>query len=324
MRIVTIIIFFAFIFSCSEKKQSLLKPIKFTKIDSLSGLNEIRGFIKEADSSLINFLCIAPNKYNPEYYSKSNWKNKLDSIFSQFSFPKGDFDNNGYTDLIITGEPYSYSFKVMAIMNFGKENYSVIPLTLSDINDYPIYPKLIYKNGIPVVELYSLYNFSDDVENDISKRTLIYKYDRFIDYNEPSEDYQISQIEFSSSACLGTCPVFELIINENSKSSFIAKYYNFSKNKKINSKGEEGYFETMINKENYSEICEIINYLQVKNLSDFYVAQGTDQPSCILRIHFNDGTVKTIEDYGKFGTNGLHFLYEKLSDLRFNQEWMKI
>ena len=321
MRILTIIIIICLAFSCSEKKNTRTEIRKKTEIDSISGLNEIREFVKKIDSSSNKFLCIMPTKYNTELYANSMIRKRLDSMFSDFSFIKEDFDNNGLTDLIVTGESYNNDFRVIGIMSLGKGEYSIIPLTLSDFKDSPVYPKLVYKNKMPVIELYSFSRPFENSDNGISKATLVYKYGIFIDYNDPSEDYQISKIEYKAEGCFGACPVFELILNENTESVFKAKYYNFNRDLKIEYGKEEGCFEVMIDKEKYNEICQIINYLQIKNLSHSYFSGGTDQPSCTLSVYFTDGTIKTIEDYGKTGTNGLRYLYRKLSDLRFNQEW---
>ncbi|GAB4161545.1 MAG: hypothetical protein Tsb0033_19190 [Winogradskyella sp.] len=328
MRIIKIIILLSLFFSCKEKNKGQIEILEKTKIDSISSINEIRQFLKTADSSLINFSYVTPQSFakGKRFMNKylSEQKQKLESLFSDSTHLKEDFDKNGYTDLIITGEYYSNSFEVMVLMNYGKEKYSVIPLTLSHYNEFSIYPKLVYRNNLPVIELYSIPKAFESTENGLSIKRLVYKYGTFVDYTETVEEYQISRIEFSANACYGTCPVFELDINENTQSLFRAKYHNFSKKREIDPNKEEGAFETIIKRDDFNEICEIINFLQVKNLNEYYRTGGMHQPSCTLKVHFSDGTQKTIEDYGKKGTNGLHFLYEKLSDLRFNQEWNKM
>ena len=322
MRPATILLLLALVFSCSKQQRATIKEP--TAIDSISGLKDMRNFVKLADSNLTRFVCKAPKFHGEDIYILSNTKRLLDSMFPNFEVIKEDFDNNGYTDLIVTGSYSHHSFDVLAIMSHGKDQYKTIPLTLSLTNDFPVYPKLVYKKERPAIELYSHSNFSWPSDNGIGKRTLVFKYDNFIDYTEPTETYQISQIEYSTSGCLGTCPIFELIVNEQTKSTFIAKYYNFSKKRAIANQKEEGTFETTIDSDDYIEICQIINDLQVKRLSDFYISGGTCQPTSTLKVHFTDGTVKTIEDYGKIGTNGLYVLYGKLADLRFNQDWEKL
>ena len=322
MKPAIILLLLALVLSCSKQQRTTIK--EHTAIDSIAGLKDMRNFVKLADSTLTRFVCKAPKFHGEDIYTHSKTKHLLDSMFPNFEVIKEDFDNNGYTDLIVTGSYSHHSFDVLAIMSHGKNQYKTIPLTLSLTNDFPVYPKLVYKKEKPAIALYSHANFADEENNGIGKRTLVYKYDNFIDYTEPTETYQISQIEYSTSGCLGTCPIFELIVNDQVKSTFIAKYYNFSKERFIANQKEEGIFETTIDKDDYAEICQIINELQVKRLSDFYFSGGTCQPSSTLKVHFADGTTKTIEDYGKIGTNGLYVLYGKLADLRFNQDWEKL
>ena len=324
MRAVIYIILFSFFLSCSKDKNNSTKLIKRTKIDSLSNLNEIRNFVKTVDSSLVDFICISPHTYLEKNSKLSQKLQKIESDIPYFVSLKEDFDQNGYSDLILTGEYYKGCFNVIAIMNFGSDKYSVVPLTNEYNNPIPVYPKLIYKNEIPIVELYTLPRAFQNVENDMYVQRLIYNYDRFLDYNEIQEEYKISQIEFNTTGCFGSCPVFDLEINKNSKSVFIAKYHNFNQKLKADLEKQEGTFETIIDKNDYKELCQILNFLQIKKFNDFYASGGTCQPSCTLKVYFDNGTVKTIEDYGKNGTVGLNFLYKKLSDLRFNQQWTKI
>ena len=121
MRTLITIILFALLYSCSEKKNTLAIPIKFTKIDSISKVPELRQFIKKADSSLSTFLYRSPKfcDVGSNHYILT-LKRRLDSMFPDFTFIKEDFDRNGYTDLVVTGEYYQNSFKVITIMNFGK------------------------------------------------------------------------------------------------------------------------------------------------------------------------------------------------------------
>lgn len=325
MRIKIFILLFIVTYACSKKENTQQTPAKFTEIDRIYNLRELRQFIQKSDSSLTNFLCRSPKFYGQnkrnEYVSKM--KQKVDSMFSDFTFIKEDLDSNGYTDLVITGEYYLNSLDVLAIMNHGSKNYSIIPLTLNSY-DFPIYPKIAYKNKVPVIELYSGNFSTKNSESDIAKQTLVYKFGIFIEYTEPSEEYEISKIEFNTSGCHGACPIFDLTLNENSISKFTAKHYNFSKKPIVYGQSEEGKFETVIHKKEYDEICQIINYLQIKTLDDSYFLFKMHQPSCKLSVHFTDGSIKTIDDYGKVGTNGLNFLYKKLHELRFNQDWKKI
>ena len=278
---------FILLCSCLERKNTVYKPKIYTKVDSISSLPELRQFVKSADSSLQTFLCKSPKFYGMNSSNKvATLKHRLDSMFPHFSYIKEDFDNNGYTDLVVTGEYYENELRVLAIMNDGKEKYTVIPLNLRHQDDFPTYPKLVYKNRIPTIELYSSYNFAEVSENGISKTTLRYKFGAFIDYVKPSKAYEITNIEFKATGCHGRCPIFELNINENAISIFTAKHYNFSKESIVDNKGEEGRFETIIRNKNFTELCDILSYLQIKNYRDDYFSGSFHDPSCTLKSLF--------------------------------------
>ncbi|MGH1384691.1 DUF6438 domain-containing protein [Kordia sp.] len=325
MRILICFVLFVSLYACSKGKNISYKPSTFTKVDSISSLPELRQFIKNADSSLQTFLCRSPKFYgisSNEFVTR--FKRRLDSMFPDFTFIKEDFDGNGYTDLVVTGEYFENRLEVLAIMNYGRETYTVIPLDLRRAEDFPTYPKLVYKNKTPVIELYSSYNFAPIQENGISKNTLVYKFGSFIDYMELSETYQISKIEFRANGCHGACGVFELVLNDDLNATFKAEHYNFSKEPITDFNDEEGYFKTTIDKEKYAEIRKIIEYLQIKNREDRYFSGSFHDPSCVLNVYFKDGSTKTINDTGLIGSNGLYYLYTKFYDLRFNQDWKEI
>ncbi|WP_298514638.1 DUF6438 domain-containing protein [uncultured Kordia sp.] len=325
MRILIPLLFIVFLSACSEQKSTSYKPKVFTKVDNISSLPELRQFVKSVDSSLQKFITKSPKFYGMNSRNLvATLKHRLDSMFPNFTFIKEDFDGNGYTDLVVTGEYYENELLVLAIMNDGKEKYTAIPLNLRYHDDFPTYPKLVYKDQIPVIELYSSHAFAERSENGISKTTLRYKFGTFIDYVKPSKAYEIANIEFRTHGCHGYCPVYELILNENSTSTFKAKYHNFGKERIADIKNEEGEFETIIRKEDYMELCNIISYLQIKNYYDDYFSGSMHSASATLKVHFKDGTTKTIEDDGMAATNGLVYLYNKLSAIRFNQDWKEI
>jgi hypothetical protein len=43
-----------------------------------------------------------------------------------------------------------------------------------------------------------------------------------------------------------------------------------------------------------------------------------------LKLNFADNTSKTVEDYGKKGTDKLVEVYKFFEDLRHNQQWTKV
>jgi len=169
----------------------------------------------------------------------------------------------------------------------------------------------------------------------IIKKTLDYKFDDFIEYNpSPATYYSIQKIEYVTGMCYGTCPMFSIELNKNGASKFIAKAFNFTdendpkvldKAYEILNKGKnEGYFEVKIKDADFLNFEDILNYINFSTLEEDYAVRWTDDQSCTLTITYDNGKTKTIKDYGLSGTYGLKLLYQKLFDLRFNQDWKKI
>ncbi|MFP3835239.1 DUF6438 domain-containing protein [Chryseobacterium sp. SIMBA_028] len=87
------------------------------------------------------------------------------------------------------------------------------------------------------------------------------------------------------------------------------------------SKPSEGTFTGTIKEKNYNKLIRLLDGLDVKNLKDKYGSRNiTDLSTAFLRINFNDGTFKNVEDYGKRGNEKLSEVYHFFEDLRKNQE----
>jgi hypothetical protein len=70
-------------------------------------------------------------------------------------------------------------------------------------------------------------------------------------------------------------------------------------------------------------IVNILNYIDFKNLKDSYSVGHTDAPTAKLKVTYDNGRTKYIEDYGMRGNYGLIATYDMFRDLRFNQKWAK-
>ncbi len=136
-----------------------------------------------------------------------------------------------------------------------------------------------------------------------------------------------SEIEYEAGACFGSCPIYKMTIQGDQTAVLEAEHFNFSKGF---SKGEfdkprEGTFKTTIKEEDYLELVRLVDNLEIKNLQDKYGTRNvTDLPTSYLRIKFSNGTTKTVEDYGKRGTEELITVYQFFEDLKHNQTWQKI
>jgi hypothetical protein len=136
-----------------------------------------------------------------------------------------------------------------------------------------------------------------------------------------------STIEYEAGACFGSCPIFKLTINPDRTAILEAEHFNFSKgfSKSEFDNPREGTFKGTIKEADYNKLVALLNGLNVKSLNDKYGSRNiTDLPTSYLRIKFNDGTVKNVEDYGKRGTEKLSELYKFFENLRLNQQWTKV
>jgi hypothetical protein len=61
--------------------------------------------------------------------------------------------------------------------------------------------------------------------------------------------------------------------------------------------------------------------MNLKSLQDNYRVPWTDDQTSWLKIKFNDGSVKEIQDYGLRGSFGLRLLYNIFFDLRSSENW---
>jgi hypothetical protein len=130
--------------------------------------------------------------------------------------------------------------------------------------------------------------------------------------------HKIEKIEYSTSGCYGTCPIFKLTINSDKTAKWHAKMYN-----KINNKEVSGNFNTRVTEDKYNDIVNLLNYIDFETLQDNFAVTWTDDQTATLKITYDNGKVKSISDYGLIGTYGLDRVYQLLYELRENQKWTK-
>lgn len=326
-----------------EKENGYTKAVlKPSKIDSLDTPEKVESFVRSIDSSLKDFKLRKFKDLNSGKYS--NIRDSLTKILANKlqinkSFYKEDFDNNGFTDLLITGDDYrphdintTIYVNTLILMNYGNDS---INIHLLNKNRFPLpIPEItLYKNQ-PFIKLYEVEsrNWENVKVKDSSITTLTNKFDNFIEYNKQPSNHSIESIEFYTSGCMGICPVYKLIINSDRTATFLAKGLNF--NKTINEiivaidndrVGDVyGSYKGKIKEVDYNKLINTLNYIDFENLQDDYGVSWTDDREGELKITYNNGKVKHIEDYGMVGTYGLKAIYEQFAALRFNQEWQEV
>ncbi|MNK16763.1 hypothetical protein D3C87_349330 [compost metagenome] len=313
----------------SCKKNSFEKAtITPSKTDSISTDEQIKNYMSTIDTNFKYF-----NPQNIQYVKSTN-SPTIDSIMKitakglniNKSVYKADFDNNGYTDLLVLGgwgETNHYSSYV--VMNFGRKKKPKLIALNKDMQLLDI-PKVLSIRNEPFLILYSSRNMrgTNPKISDTTSTKLIFKYGGFAEYSEKPSENHIEKIEFKTSPCFGTCPVYQLTINKNKSATFLAEHYNFNKDKRNNAFKNEGLFDTKINDIDYKQLVNLLNYIDFKNLKDEYSVSWTDDQTATLTITYDNGKTKTIEDYGMIGTYGLSSVYDLLAEMRFNQKWKKI
>lgn len=227
---------------------------------------------------------------------------------------KADFNGDGRTDLLIL--LYWYDYGVYSVIDNGDGTFKFLTLSYNiyekcelakalSLNDQHLL--LYYQKVQKQVQVKNTRGFKSVPEID----TLIYKYGGFVEWNPHPSSYAIDSIEFRTSACFGSCPVFSIDMDKNGNAVYNAQVYN----------SKRGKFTATLKNENLNEIAGLINYISVKDLNNNYKVSWTDDQTCWLRIRFSDGSVKEISDYGLKGTFGLRLLYSMFFDLRSNQDW---
>lgn len=278
---------------------------KVNRIDSLKSVKDIQRLFEE--KKIDNSIVVSDKiEYNDRYRIISDTLN-----FKPWT--KGDFDHNGLTDLLITGNTKDGP-KTICIMDMGN-NFEVKKISKGELYETCAFAtakedKIEYKSK----KILSRYGFLSNLETDY----LVYAFGEFMEENNNPKRHDILEIEFNASGCFGHCPSFELKIVSNRDIEWVAQRYN-----NVNFREYSGTYEAKIPQDQYKELITILNYIDFENLNEEYNVGYTDAPTGTLTIIYDDMKIKKINDYGMRGTRGLQKLYDILFDLRGRLEWEK-
>lgn len=284
---------------------------KSNLIDSIQTAKQITDLISKIDNRYKGFKVNETLKFENRYSDK-NYKKIADSLNVQ-PWTKTDFDNNGLTDIMVIGNWNDHSI-ICILDKDGK--YEIKPITRRSFQNFTF----------PIVESGKIkYFFESESEREnfyeprkLKQITLVYKYGDFIEENQKPADHKIEKIEYSTSRCYGTCPIYNLTINSDKTAKWHAEMYN-----KIKGKEVSGNFYSKITKDKYNDIVNLLNYIDFETLKDNYAVNWTDDQNAAIKIIYDNGKVKSISDYGLIGTFGLNRVYQLLFELRENQKWTK-
>lgn len=228
------------------------------------------------------------------------------------SWQKIDINNDGLTDLIFISHHYGYTQNI--IIDKGRSKFNLIRNIVNfDECEYIKPIRIENKNELLVRNVSLPFDIfpGDKVENYIKKDTLTYKFDALIERNSSPFDSKIKSVTLKTNLCSGICPVYELTVNKNG-------YIEFNGIEQVEFTGKS---TKQVNPKEVVELFNLMNYIEIRNLKDYYEANYTDAETLNLTVFFEDGTVKNIKDYGASGTYGLSALYAKLKRLATETHW---
>ncbi len=301
--------------ACQQQKSEIVHRKKTNYIDSLQTERQIEAILAK-NSGQNNDKIFQVNSVLT--FSDPKCQKIADSLHLK-SWQKADWDQNGLTDLLVLGHKNN-DWSAWCILDTGKNQYEIKRLSLK--SDACTFPVVRAENGFNLMDYY-FYNAPERGDwkqpKILTKVSLIYKYGDFIEYNSKPVLHHIEKIEYSTGPCFGTCPIFKLTLNADHSAIWYAEHYN-----KINNKEVSGDFKTVLKPDSYQEMVDLLNYMDFEKLKENYAVAWTDDQSSTLKITYDNGKIKQINDYGLQGTFGLEAVYRQLFEWRHSQAWTKI
>jgi len=329
MKNLPFILLILFFISCKNEKE-FTKAIHVPSIiDNLKTVTEIQDYIRTLDSSLNNYYLADYSRivtFRYPYIDSIN-RNYAKQMGIDKTFYKTDFNNDGYTDLLLIGGwlsdnirnvPHNdfYQFNSQIVINGGTEKSKTYSIAL-DYNDSFV-PQIVKTDSIPYLILHYPQKLNTIVPpyKDSVQIKLVCKSGQFVELNtNPVKHHEIKKIEFTTNLW-ETAPSFQMVLNKNEESWFIAIANNFG-----NNSYNEGTFKSSVDDFYFDELAGLLNYIDFENLPKDYNIYKTGTPSEALRITYDNGKVKEIYSYIGAGTYGLQAVCNKIKELRFSQRW---
>jgi hypothetical protein len=319
--------------------------MKANKIDSLKTGKDVESFIsslvkQKYDCRYCIFHLAKPDSVNSYFSCDSTIELESDT------WQKTDFNKDGLTDLFAiiyehdTVNSHFPQYKVYVVIDQKNNKYQ-----LNEIPDYFMIncysvkqifidnePCLIYRHfrtdytvdTLPGVDTFQIPLDSAGRTMTMPKTqvnyfqvgktdTLVYKIGGFVELKRKNQKSpEIESIYFETTPCFGDCPIFDLKIFKDGHATYV-RHEGLTE--------PYGNFKCVINLTQLKEIIDLIKYLNILDLENYYGVNATDMQTVKLSINFSDGKTKNIEDYGLQGTMGLVRLYNLLFELRLNQKW---
>lgn len=294
--VLNIFIFLSLFVVCNAQNDKTNSDKFKNKIDNIQTVDDIDKLLDSVDRKRFDTF-IVREKLELKTVDCGDFSEKIQAK----SWTKADFDNNGFTDILIIGDSGNWS---VVVLDKGNNNFIFKSIT-----------KGFFQNcSLPVVRKTPNQTFIDylEIANQLNPTILTYKFGDFVETNDSPQTHKIEKIEYKTSGCFGTCPIFELAIDSNRQAAYKPIAYN---------KKKKGTFKGIIRNFEYNELVGLLNYIDFANLKDSYSVSWTDDQSSVLTVTYDGGKIKKTSDYGLIGTFGLSRVYEMLFELRETQSW---
>lgn len=255
--------------------------------------------------SLLLLYSCTPNKYKAQDLL-GQWK----FVEHKSNEPKVDENDPDYIpdysfkDYFVAGFDFKNEQEVAWKQGFyrakssGKEDYLGTQTTYRVIGDsLKLYHKVHGKWNA-----YKILSLTPDTLKISTKNG----YDAYVKLNYKTDDSEhYDQIIMTTSGCYGSCPIFNLSIDNKGNMFFWGRKYTT----KI------GMYKASITLEEFRYFEESFKQSDIKNLKDYYAASWTDDQTVSISF-VKDGTiVKSVSDYGMYAPTELIWAYNDLSYL---------
>lgn len=273
---------------------------------------------------------------NKEYTFKEVFDKEVEADEEDFEFfvKKIDLDKNGFTDLVVNayvpliivlnkGDKdyqelnyrnqrffYDNEPELDSIAEIGNEKVLIFETEIQEFDDAE-YPNIKIKENQEVLSYNSETKESEWTIRDVKYKvdSLIVKFGELVEYkNNKPKFNRIKELHFSTTGCFGSCPIFEIKLTSDRNLEYNGKNFtNYSGSKKFK-----------LNQTDYDNLIGLVEYSELKKLKDFYSVNWTDDQTGTLKVIYENGNVKEIQDYGLQGTTNLKAIYRKLFEINKN------
>jgi hypothetical protein len=281
------------------------------KLDDFDTAKEIQKLLAVIDTDYSDFKVDTMLQYKNEYgRGDDSVSHSLAKRLKVKPWVKADFDNNGYTDVLVVGNWYGHS--VLVILDSGENRFYIKMITRRSFQE-PTYPVLTMIGSNSVIFDYTRKRYtSAQAETELETDTLIFRYGNFVEYHNIPAQHKIEKIEYETGFCFGSCPVFSMKITSDRKAIYEGNNYNFP----------DGKYRGIVDSAHYNMLTSLLNYIHFTELDSGYFVTWSDDQDCTLIITYDGGKIKKIDDYGLLGTYGLNRIYSILFDMRDDQKWI--